>query len=362
MAYRILQGGVSIYIHKALPNGLLERTVIVLEYHSGMKCPVIRRLAIPLPCPSGDQRLVAPLAAMRSVSRKAHHHTRSQYGECATHRRCYGVLLLGRGQKEQGAAGEDETRGQEGDHQTLVGSGSKRASERERESETEGLHLWLHLPESDKCIAWTPVGDYLENDRSLVSSGERAIVAALPLPASLCDAEGVLVYDTHTRQVSVVRTLVELSPNAKQYVATLRLECQVRWRQYTYDVMPFDGRMHWFTPKRAGSDSDSRTQFGLCVYGGELGRVAFSGVNMGGCVVKSSGAVSFGDFHGLLSWEEVTAAAVDDETAASANANASCTADATARLLSLIGRFITAADKATVPLTNTQISGAIRFL
>lgn len=45
-------------IHKGVPEGMLNRTTIVLEYHRSAKCPVIQRLELPIPCPSGDQHLV----------------------------------------------------------------------------------------------------------------------------------------------------------------------------------------------------------------------------------------------------------------------------------------------------------------
>ena len=45
-------------IHKGVPEGMLARTTIVLEYHAKHKCPVIQHLELPVPCPSGDQRLV----------------------------------------------------------------------------------------------------------------------------------------------------------------------------------------------------------------------------------------------------------------------------------------------------------------
>ncbi len=69
-------------LHRAIPDGLAGRTVVVLEYHSAAKCPVrtqqhntttttiattrtpqqqvIHALSLPIPCPSGDQRLLSP--------------------------------------------------------------------------------------------------------------------------------------------------------------------------------------------------------------------------------------------------------------------------------------------------------------
>ena len=46
-------------LHRGVPEGLFARTVVVLEYHSAAKCPVIQTLDLPIPCPSGDQRLLS---------------------------------------------------------------------------------------------------------------------------------------------------------------------------------------------------------------------------------------------------------------------------------------------------------------
>ena len=46
-------------LHRGHPEGLIARTTLVLEYHAAAKCPVIQTLDLPIPCPSGDQRLLS---------------------------------------------------------------------------------------------------------------------------------------------------------------------------------------------------------------------------------------------------------------------------------------------------------------
>jgi len=42
-------------VHKGTPEGSHERTTVIMEFHNQLKCPAVRVLGLPLPCPSGDQ-------------------------------------------------------------------------------------------------------------------------------------------------------------------------------------------------------------------------------------------------------------------------------------------------------------------
>mmetsp|Transcript_65 Transcript_65/g.103 ORF Transcript_65/g.103 Transcript_65/m.103 type:complete len:1250 (+) Transcript_65:58-3807(+) len=56
-------------IHRGTPSGAATRDTLVVEYQSVSKCSILRRLQIPLPCPSGDQLLVpTPASAELSSS------------------------------------------------------------------------------------------------------------------------------------------------------------------------------------------------------------------------------------------------------------------------------------------------------
>jgi len=46
-------------IHRGSPTGSHKRETIILEYHSESKCPTIHALGLNVPCPSGDQYMVA---------------------------------------------------------------------------------------------------------------------------------------------------------------------------------------------------------------------------------------------------------------------------------------------------------------
>jgi len=56
-------------IHKGVPEGMLNRTTVVLEYHRSAKCPVIQNLELPIPCPSGDQHLVDETETLPGTAR-----------------------------------------------------------------------------------------------------------------------------------------------------------------------------------------------------------------------------------------------------------------------------------------------------
>ena len=58
-------------IHRGVPGGRRSRTTIVLEYSSAVKNAVTAALKLPLPCPSGDQRLIP--ASEREAARRAAH-------------------------------------------------------------------------------------------------------------------------------------------------------------------------------------------------------------------------------------------------------------------------------------------------
>jgi len=40
------------------PEGANARTTIIAEFHSRDKCPAVKELGLPIPCPSGDQFIV----------------------------------------------------------------------------------------------------------------------------------------------------------------------------------------------------------------------------------------------------------------------------------------------------------------
>ncbi|KAL1523537.1 hypothetical protein AB1Y20_018474 [Prymnesium parvum] len=54
-------------VHKGTPEGTLPRTTVIIEAHNSLKCPAVRAMGLPIPCPSGDQyrlnRLLAPTDA-----------------------------------------------------------------------------------------------------------------------------------------------------------------------------------------------------------------------------------------------------------------------------------------------------------
>ncbi|GAB5353482.1 hypothetical protein AAMO2058_000039600 [Amorphochlora amoebiformis] len=46
-------------VHRGSPFGNHKRETIILEYHNNYKCPAIHALGLNVPCPSGDQHMVA---------------------------------------------------------------------------------------------------------------------------------------------------------------------------------------------------------------------------------------------------------------------------------------------------------------
>ena len=55
-------------IHKGTPEGSKARTTVIAEYHNSYKCPAVKALGLPIPCPSGDQHMLyKPIAAAAST-------------------------------------------------------------------------------------------------------------------------------------------------------------------------------------------------------------------------------------------------------------------------------------------------------
>eukprot|EP00965_Chrysotila_dentata_P253912 6211505-Pleurochrysis_carterae.AAC.3 len=234
-------------IHKAVPEGLRGRTAVVLEYHSALKCPVIHALDLPIPCPSGDQRLV----------QRARRHAID----------------------EQAAA--------------RANPGGANAGANETHTAARPPLPAYRL--ANQCVSWAD------------ADAHDAALTPVALPEVLRGVHGNAAVRLNGEKpfpyVVAPATITTTTTTAASPVLSVRADCAALWRRYSFDVMPLDGNTVWWDVM-----GTVPLRHGLCFYEGELGYVPFDGRDAGGCVTPSRATPSFGNFDMLLAFPNANSA------------------------------------------------------
>jgi aryl-alcohol dehydrogenase-like predicted oxidoreductase len=171
-------------LHRGVPEGLIARTTLVLEYHAAAKCPVIQTLDLPIPCPSGDQRLLS--------------------------RRESQLTIL-----EKPAAAPSSS-------PTVVSAAGHTTTTMETATMVPGA--------GNQCVAWTALPYEMTPGLTIVRSVDDP---GLAIVRSADDPDDQLQLKPLG---SWVGTGLALSA---------RIGCTVQWRFYSFDVMPMDGNTVW---------------------------------------------------------------------------------------------------------------------
>jgi len=277
-------------IHRAVPEGRLGRTVIVLEFHAAAKCPVVQQLDLPIPCPSGDQRLLSLLEKQLAATEP----------NLAPRAAAAGADAEGDAPPSGGNACTRWLALPDGETAASAGSPVRVARRG-----AAPLGEWATGPSEDSLVVWTPA-----------SSPELSLLALGEVPGTSARALGVAE------------------------------GCRWAWRHYSFDVMPMDGNTAWFD----GAAGQGRA--GVCLLDGQLGRVPFDGEYAGGCVLPGAAATAFGGFDMLLALPPAAAdaanAAANAAAVGAADAAIAATAADAASFRALVGAHLTAADAATL--------------
>ena len=275
---------------------------MVLEYHVAPKCPAIEALELPIPCPSGDQRLLS--RAERHEHRADAHAAAAAAGRATT-------------PHAEGAAASDEREGHLG------------AADSAPPTPTRAEH---------RCVSWL--------DASAAAAAPPPALVKVPAAAG---ASRVVSVDG--RRAAAAAAAAEALPTyeaaapralrAGAQALAVGADCAARWRRYTHDVLPLDGNSLWL--------GDGTQRHGVCTHGGRMGVVPSSGEHAGTCVLAAAGtesvAVVYGGFDGLLIDVNDAAAAAPVAPRAAASAGRGG-ASAAARLLALARTHLSAADEA----------------
>eukprot|EP00928_Gymnodinium_smaydae_P094677 TRINITY_DN798_c0_g4_i1.p1 TRINITY_DN798_c0_g4~~TRINITY_DN798_c0_g4_i1.p1 ORF type:complete len:308 (+),score=16.10 TRINITY_DN798_c0_g4_i1:208-1131(+) len=214
-------------LHRGFPGGRLSRTTIVLEYHRAIKCPIIMSLRLPIPCPSGDQRLI-DVAGDECNEGKC---TARRATECAT----------ASGQSCSAALGESNTCIQQ----------------QEAVKESGPASSYTHAFD---CVRWIPLReafDELPDGFSLIHPPYPNNHSAI---GSVAGKPGFMLVEAGSSLQGVT-------------VAALAEVCSSRWRQYTYDVIPLDANTYWHRDATAWrSVSINKHRLGYSPFTGEKAR------------------------------------------------------------------------------------------